>query len=254
MAYSHPVNQERGKEALRAVDGYIETVFDRAPVMMERIDRDGKLVKVNNLWLNNLGYNRREVLGRKDVRFQTQESRVWAINDCLPLFWRVGSARSIGLHFVKKDGRVLDVLLDGEMAYSSSGETSPLAAIRTGHDQAQWEQASTTMAALIQLSRLRSSLESALYTGRNEDLNPENPTVGRVDDDALEAGFAREALGGLLELGQDISANLRGLLRVQEEWLSTTVEQQREMLLVATRIERTLAELGDSMGAPNQES
>ncbi len=65
----------------------------------------------------------------------------------------------------------------------------------------------------------------------------------------LEAALASEALPALLELTQDISRSLRGLLRVQEEWLGETAEQQRELLLVAKSIGKTLADLGDILPA-----
>ena len=64
-----------------------------------------------------------------------------------------------------------------------------------------------------------------------------------------EFSLAGEALGGLLEAAQDLSAIHLGLLKVHEEWLSETVEQQSELLLVAKSIDKTLADLADSAAA-----
>ena len=97
------------QKALRVVKQSIDILFDRAPVMIHSIDRGGRLVKVNRRWLETLGYERDEVLGRKSIEFLTEESRAWALKDTLPLFWHIGSARSIAYRYLKKDGRVLDV-------------------------------------------------------------------------------------------------------------------------------------------------
>ncbi|MCZ6891153.1 MAG: hypothetical protein O7F09_01410 [Chloroflexi bacterium] len=65
----------------------------------------------------------------------------------------------------------------------------------------------------------------------------------------VQAGVPGEATGAFLELAQDISVNLRGLMRVQDEWLSESAEQQRELLLVARNLNKTLADLADTLAA-----
>ena len=92
---------------------FYEAVFDSAPVMLHSIDKDGRLVKVNRRWLAELGYKESEVLGRPSIDFLTDESRARIVSETLPLFWRTGSAHSIGYRIVKKDGQVKDVLMDG---------------------------------------------------------------------------------------------------------------------------------------------
>lgn len=49
----------------------------------------------------------------------------------------------------------------------------------------------------------------------------------------------------LVELAKDISASLRGLIRVQEEWSDTTTEFLRELLLEVRNLDRTLRDLVD---------
>jgi hypothetical protein len=51
----------------------------------------------------------------------------------------------------------------------------------------------------------------------------------------------------LLKIGSGISSNLRGLARVQEEWVGSSAEQQREMLLLLRSIDGTLRDLADSV-------
>ena len=254
MEYADITKQKRAEKALSGVDRYIDILFDRAPVMMHSIDGGGRIIKVNRRWLQRLGYKRDEVLGQKSIDFLTEESRAWAIKDTLPLFWRVGSARGVGYQSVRKNGRTLDVLLDAEVSHMSVGNRFTIAALRDNRDLVQWEQASTTIMALQQLTRLRHDLESVLSAKGSANLDPKSLAVQQSSGHILEAGLAGEAMGALLELAQDISANLRGVLRVYEEWLGATVEQQREMLLMVKSIDKTLADLADSVATARQTS
>ena len=248
MGHSNIVEPEASSKALDAVNRYIHTLFDRAPVMMHSEDREGKLIRVNRRWLQRMGYTRDEVLGRRSTEFLTAESRVRAVNDTLPLFWQVGSARSVGYRFLPKNGRMFDILLDAEVSSTSTGPLFAYAVIRKAHDPTQWEQSSTTLQGLMGLTQVRRNLESVTAIGTEAPF-PGLPVVQGKPTPTLEAALASEALPALLELTQDISRSLRGLLRVQEEWLGETAEQQSELLLVAKSIGKTLADLGDILPA-----
>jgi PAS domain S-box-containing protein len=78
-------------------------------------------VNVNRRWLEKLGYQKDQVLGRKPLDFLTPLSREMAINDTLPTFWSTGRAESVGYQFVKKDGKVMDLLLDAELRPNTFG-------------------------------------------------------------------------------------------------------------------------------------
>ena len=93
--------QERNETALRVADETFDMLFDRAPVMMHATDGEGRLIRVNRLWLRRMGYEKDEVLGHKSTEFLTAESRQRAINDTLPLYCRVGCARSVGYKLVR---------------------------------------------------------------------------------------------------------------------------------------------------------
>ena len=282
------VLHDRAGSALLGINKGIEVLFDRAPVMMHSLDGNNRIARVNRRWLQKMGYSRSEVLGRKSLDFLAEESRARAIGDTLPLFWRAGSARSVGYQFVTKGGRVVDALLDADAGSSVSRGPYTYAAIREGHDPGQSEQTSATLGALRWLTRVRDSLEAAVFAAESDDpavarrmprelVGSEvvGETLGalrwltRVRDSLEAAVFAAESddpavarrmprelvgpevvgetLGALLDLVRDSSVNLRGLLRLHEEWLGETVEHQRELLALAKSIDRTLADLGDSV-------
>ena len=248
MVFTNSVEPNEAAIALDVINEYTDGLYERAPVMMHSVDREGRLVGANRRWLRRLGYTRGEILGRKSTDFLTDESRLRAVEDTLPLFWRVGSAHSVGYRFVPKNGRVFDVFLDAEVSYTASGHMLSYAAIRKAHDLRQWEQSSTTLEALMKLTRARRNLESLIGMGLEKSV-PEVPAMQDTPTPTLEAQLVKEALPALLELTEDISRSMRGLLRVHEEWLGETAEQQRELLLVAKSIDRTLGQLGDNLPA-----
>ena len=239
--------QTPAESALEVVTTSIDTLFDWAPVMMHTIGKDGKLVVINRRWAQTLGYAENEALGRKSTEFLTEESRARALKETLPLFWRVGSARSVGYQWVRKDGRTLDLCMDAELVRGVAGEPMTLAALYGSDDGADWELASSTIDALTKLSRLRSTI-AAVVPDRESMVtdigrHPVGPSLGEIMDDVLN----RDALATLLEIGSDISSNLRGLAGVQEEWAGSSAEQQRETMLLLKSIDGTLRDLADSI-------
>ena len=239
--------REHAMKALSALTEYSNALFERAPVMTHMIDRAGSLIQVDRRWSQILGYKRKEVAGHKSFEFLTEESRERAVKDTLPLFWRVGSARSVGYRFVKRDGRLLDLQLDAELITFPGGNCFTYAALRDIDDLAQWEQASTTLTELQELIHVRSRYERLLAVTEGPQPSQKPPEVQHTSNHSTETGLAKEALGAALELAQDISVSLRALPRVHEEWLSAMAEQQQELLQVAKSIDRTLADLADAM-------
>lgn len=152
----------RLEKGIGLVDVCFDTLFEKAPVMMQTIDEYWRLVRVNRIWLQNLGYENQEVLGRRCVDFFTEQSRAWAVNDTFPLFWRTGSARSVGYEMVRKDGRVMNVLTDAELDIDEAGVRHGFTTIRGQNDLVWWSHSPTMLAALTGLMRVKRSMETLL--------------------------------------------------------------------------------------------
>ena len=101
------IARDRLERALTLVKECYDNLFEQSPVMLHSIDQYWRLVGVNRKWLETLGYEAGDVLGRRSIDFLSEDSRAVAVSETLPLFWRTGSARSIGYEMVRKDGRVL---------------------------------------------------------------------------------------------------------------------------------------------------
>ncbi|MFO7567885.1 MAG: PAS domain S-box protein [Enhygromyxa sp.] len=99
------------EEALRESEARYRHLYLHSPAMMHSIDSEGRIVDVNDAWLERMGYAREEVVGRRSVELLTPQSRERAVNEVLPVFFRTGVVKDIAYQFVCKDGEILDILL-----------------------------------------------------------------------------------------------------------------------------------------------
>ncbi len=143
--------RRRAKEALQASEGRYRSLYTKTPAMLHSIDPSGRLVEVSERWLEVLGYERSDVLGRKTTEFLTEESRRYAETVTLPQFFKTGYAQDVAYQFVKQSGEIIDILLsaiverDGEgrilrsLAVLTNVTVRRRAeeALRTSHEQLQ---------------------------------------------------------------------------------------------------------------------
>ena len=104
-------DRREAEDALRASEARYRDLYLRTPAMMHSIDREGRLVDVSNTWLERMGYQREEVVGRRSVEFLTPESREYAVREVLPAFFKTGVCTDIPYQMIRKDGSIIDVLL-----------------------------------------------------------------------------------------------------------------------------------------------
>ena len=88
-----------------------DVIFGTVPVMMHSIDEDGIFLKVNPKWLSAMGHQTEEVVGHPFTGFLTEECRIQALSDGLPLFWEAGPVHRAAYRLSRKDGRVLYVVM-----------------------------------------------------------------------------------------------------------------------------------------------
>ena len=77
--------QESIERALKESQARYRELYERTPVMMHSISDDGRIVSVNNYWLEVSGYERDEVLGKRSVDFLDEDSRRRALREDIPL-------------------------------------------------------------------------------------------------------------------------------------------------------------------------
>ena len=208
------LDNETVREEPHHLKEYRESVFENAPVMMHSIDENGRLVKVNRLWRKWLGYENSEVLGLRSIDLLTEESRARALKDTLPLFWRTGSARSIGYTFVTKAGAHVDLLLDAVKCPGAMGTCSTFAALRDPHSFLQWRQASATLQALLELADLpvavaHGSKPELTSTPDFVDPGSERPPAGTLASESMIGESLSRLTGRELEILQSLASGNR---------------------------------------------
>lgn len=98
------------------------SLYKNAPVMMHLAGPDQCLSSVSDLWLENLGYTRDEVIGRPVTDFMTQDMVTAITEECGSEFFRPGFVKDMEIQLTKKSGEELDVLASAAAEYGEEGE------------------------------------------------------------------------------------------------------------------------------------
>ena len=96
-------------------------LYENTPAMLHSVNTQGELVSVSNMWLENLGYERHEVLGRKSIEFFTKESQQ-GVQQALPEYFQTGVCVDVPYQMVCKNGKVIDVLLSAIVQRDENGQ------------------------------------------------------------------------------------------------------------------------------------
>ena len=102
--------RKRVEQALEESLTNYRNIYNLTPVMMHSIDRAGVLISVSDFWVEKLGYERHEIIGKKVVDFLTSESQKDA-QIVLPVFFQKGSIFDVSYNFITKSGEIIETLL-----------------------------------------------------------------------------------------------------------------------------------------------
>ena len=119
------VNQRTAE--LESLKEQYQLFYQKTPVMLHAIDRQGNIRYVSDYWLTTLGYELDEVLGHKSTEFLTPDSRYYAETVVLPEYFKTGECSDIPYQIMKKNGEIIDVLLSATSHQDVWGEQLSLA-------------------------------------------------------------------------------------------------------------------------------
>ena len=103
--------RKAAEEKLRVSEERYRHIYHKTPIMLHSIDTNGKIIRVSDHWVDVMGYDRNEVIGRHLTDFFTPESRKLALSEIFPRFFTTGFCKDVPYTYVKKNGAPLDILL-----------------------------------------------------------------------------------------------------------------------------------------------
>jgi len=112
--------RKRAEEALKASEERFRLLYEQTPIPYQSLDEDGRLIEVNQAWLNALGYSREEVIDRGFGEFLTPPFQE-AFRQRFPKFKAEGEIRNLEFEMVRKDGTLLLVSYDGTIGRDPEG-------------------------------------------------------------------------------------------------------------------------------------
>lgn len=97
-----------------------QMLYQEAPVAFQALDSDGCLIKVNQKWLDELGYCREDVIGRWFGEYLAPQY-VEYFKECFPRLKTSGKAHGVEFEMIRKDGSHISALFNGKAIYDERG-------------------------------------------------------------------------------------------------------------------------------------
>ncbi len=123
LAKAISIEEER-KQAeadLKSSEARYRDLYLNTPVMLYSLDHEDRITNVSNHWLQSMGYDRNEVIGRSVFDFFAPQSRKDAINSSFPEFYMTGQIKDHPYQFATKNGQLMDVQLSAIAQRDSKG-------------------------------------------------------------------------------------------------------------------------------------
>jgi PAS domain S-box-containing protein len=98
-----------------------DALYMDMPLAYDSLDAEGRILDVNQAWLDLLGYAREEVLGHWIGEFFAPHL-VQELREKWPLVMASGIIDGVSVSLRRKDGTLVDVRVQGRVAYGADGE------------------------------------------------------------------------------------------------------------------------------------
>lgn len=117
---SKKIQAIRTKKALIEAENRLSILFKQAPLSYQSLEENGYFIDINDFWLETLGYSREEVAGKFFGDFLTPECAEAFKNDLFK-FKLKGEIQSIEYEAIRKDGKKINIFVDGKIEYDKNG-------------------------------------------------------------------------------------------------------------------------------------
>ncbi|NOY50558.1 MAG: response regulator [Chlorobi bacterium] len=111
--------EQKSSRLLESEQKY-KTLYDFAPLPYQSLNSEGNIIDINPEWLNMLGYDRSEVVGKWIGDFLHQDDRK-TFKKNFPVLKKIGLVHNIPFKLKHKNGLYFDIALEGRAAYTDDG-------------------------------------------------------------------------------------------------------------------------------------
>jgi PAS domain S-box-containing protein len=112
--------EKKAKEVIKEKEQKFRTLYENAPLAYQSLDHNGFIIDINPAWLNTLGYEKEEVLGRSFSDFLHPDWKPHFQKN-FPEFKKRGSIHNVEFKMVHKDGHHIDTSFEGCIGYNQDG-------------------------------------------------------------------------------------------------------------------------------------
>ena len=134
------------------------TLYRSTPAMLHTLDTDGNIVTITDHWLQKLGYERREVIGRPITDFYGAAERERFAGARLPEAINRGDFNNLERQLLTRDGQVLDIVMSSISHRDAAGNVDRM--LVASKDVTERNQAERRLRrSLAENARLREELE-----------------------------------------------------------------------------------------------
>ena len=134
------------------------TLYRSTPAMLHTLDTDGNIVTITDHWLQKLGYERREVIGRPITDFYGVAERERFAGARMPEAINRGDFNNLERQLVTRDGQVLDIVMSSISHRDAAGNVDRM--LVASKDVTERNQAERRLRrSLAENARLREELE-----------------------------------------------------------------------------------------------
>ena len=113
--------EKQVENALKKSEGRYRDLYNNTPVMLCSVDAENTITSASNLWLETLGYTRKEVIGYDFFQFLPVESREKAAESIFPELHHSGQIKNRPCKFITRNGEEKHVLLSAISQTDSLG-------------------------------------------------------------------------------------------------------------------------------------
>ena len=120
LVFRDQTRERAAQQELQRSEAHFRLLYEQSPVGYQSLDADGCFLDVNPAWLELLGYSREDVIGGWFGDFLAP-GQAELFRERFPNFKARGEVHGTEFEFVRKDGAVIAVSIDGLIAREADG-------------------------------------------------------------------------------------------------------------------------------------